>query len=246
MNRFFRIAFSFILVIGIQSCGMERADLSILVPPEKSTTSITDQYFEFLIPSNAHDPDDSSKFLGLEIYYHFYKLSVDPNLYSNLENETELKNAGFRRVTYYVTNADPDTDTVSYSKLPLIKIPHFPFETMGDNRRQSKITVRFADMTLDVEPIMEIDALDVFNDPTDIPPKTVNIRRSIQDGSTGFFKPFNKLEIGDADLQGMTEADLESFYVMLYVYSYGKYELTMTITSYMVPLSYIEISKPVE
>ncbi|MBN2443413.1 MAG: hypothetical protein JXJ04_18775 [Spirochaetales bacterium] len=224
------------------TCGID--EIPVLSKPQKGNTSDTFNTFEFRITENNGCVEGCYKtepdFLGFEIYYKFFSSDLDgqnaANSQSNKLTVNELESNSFRRISFYIN--DNNCDKPTRIQKPLIPVPK-------DNRgKQSLITISFNAMestgNIYIKAVAEeTDGLSEIRGVDEL-----EIRRNIEDPEKlEFFKSFEDFTTSDADVNGVGSLELEeSLIILVYVLSYGKYNLSETIYSEALCLSWINVS----
>jgi hypothetical protein len=228
------VLFLFILFLCI-SCGIPD-EIPVLSKPLKITESDIEDFFKFKATEENGSSSEQPEFRGFEVYYKFFSINTDINTLENQSGYTttiELTINGFRRITYYIN--DDECDNTTRVIKPLIKVP------VGGT--EASITINFKDEN----------NVHVVSDPEDyisIPGAgtILPIRRGIEDDeNSGFFKGFDTFKTSDLDVIGISNLDVDKqVIIMVYVLSYGIFDLSQPIYSDALCLGNIEILITVE
>ncbi|MBN2533818.1 MAG: hypothetical protein JXB88_13060 [Spirochaetales bacterium] len=223
------ISFIFCLFILIViSCGID--EIPVLSRPQFKTNNEIDDYFEF----KATEDNDEDEFRGFEVYYKFFSADAEgesaANYQSNYTSVSEVEAAGFRRITYYIDSDDCDKPTRILK--PLIKVP------LGMRGTATTLTINFG------EAIGKGPTYSISSDEEDyISISALPIRRGIEDTENqGYYKGFDTYKKTDIDVYGLGSIDpAKKVNILVYVLSYGIYNLSEQIYSDALCLGYIEL-----
>ncbi len=195
------------------------------------------------------DPDPNSKFLGFEIFYKFFSDAGASSASEGYSTIDQLQTNGFKRASYYKSDALSEHDTITDQDYPLVKIP------IPNKGVQSLFRIDFQPLfnTPPEEPFIVAEP-DVMNSQYTIPylegsvtKYKLIIRRGVDDtpkNPGAFMKPFTRAASTDADL---TSLPINSpLILVLYAVSYGKYQLSSTLYSTTKCLLSISITLPLE
>jgi hypothetical protein len=215
------------------SCGLEEG-IPVLSIPEYVGAYDIDRLFRFRITEDNGCTDCEKTepyFRGFEIYSRFFSDNIDIQSYNNFTTVNELESNTFKRISYYIDSENCDIPTRILK--PLIYIP-------SENRGyRSLVTLDFSDMS-DVHIRAENEdtqGLSSIRGQTEL-----EIRRGIEDtDDPGYFKSFEDFKKTDLDVSGLASLLENRVYILIYVVSYGKFDLSETIYSETLCLGAFEL-----
>ncbi|MBN2737904.1 MAG: hypothetical protein JXR70_13045 [Spirochaetales bacterium] len=218
--KFKTVFFYMLILVLATTCGVE-VDYPILEPP--AFVSFTAPTFKFM----KRIENSETTFRGFELYYKFYSTTLDGQAQyfneSNLKTFEDMNRYRFRRMTRY--NSENDADTRSDSNYPLIKIP-------PENRSDySVIEIDFSNLSLPyVRGVSIVDG-------------GLGVRRGVFEANDSeYYKAFNDTDPNDDDLEDL-DTVTEFVLLSVYVFSYGKKDLSIPLYSEAVHLTNISIQQ---
>jgi hypothetical protein len=234
MNRI-RIILLFLFLLAVFSCGIP-GEIPVLSKPLKLTENDIDDYFEFKA-TEENGGSSEEDFRGFEVYYKFFAIDTETSILeyqSGFTSIEELQGNYFRRVTYYINDTECDKTTRIYK--PLIKVPSGGTEAV--------ITIDFEGHALNDVFIKSIPVgyISIPGGGSELP-----IRRGIEDNEDpGYYKSFQtyrNIYPVDSDISGIDNLDeiSPSILIMIYVLSYGIFDLSQPLYSDALCLGWIEL-----
>ena len=256
MNKLkFGRLFLLISCVFFNSCGLD--EQPVLLPPIKGTTSDTSDTFTFKVnkQNGTGDEYEYNIFKGFLLYYKFFPVTTEGKYemdqQSNFQSIDDINN--FHRFTYYVNKNNCEKVTDTKSKIPLLNV-HEGHIHKAERNFEPTIKISFQnildenDVKVIVEGVPEEESEPLFLTDEDEP---IYVRRDIREvvdnEPTDYYKSFKYYDEYDADIDNDIDLSVANprAYLLIYVLSYGKDNLTTDIYSDAVCLNYIEIDLPV-